>query len=363
MDIIKRNRAGWATRTVFSGLLALAFCYLFMFVELPYYIFQPGTAENIRSMVQVEGGGYPESGRLLLTTVGVSRTNVLKLIEAELRSYDVRKIDEVRKEGESDREYGERQHQIMLTSQANALQAAYRAARIPYRIESAGVSVLRTVPGYPAHGILEPGDVIVRAEDQPVTNGSGLSKLFEGKKAGDSVLIEYRRGTAVMEAAFTLRALPAAEGDPAGRLGIGLATADLQRVQPEEPSRRVSIEAGEIGGPSAGFMFALEIYGQLLPEDVTKGYTIAGTGTIEPDGRIGVIGGIRHKVAAADREGADLFFAPKDYRPAEGEGIPNASEAEAEARRIGSRMKVVAVGSLAEALAYLEKLPPKAGGG
>jgi Lon-like protease len=368
MNVINRSRPGLAARTAFSGMLALVLCYLIMFVELPYYIFQPGTAESIGNMVQVENGGYPESGKLLLTTVGVSKTNVVKLIEAELRSYDVRRIAEVRKDGESDQEYGERQHQIMLTSQASALQAAYRAAGIPYRIENAGISVLRTASGYPAHGILEAGDTVIRVEGEEVKSGTELSKAFAKKKAGDSVRVEYRRGSNAMEAAFTLRALPRTEGETGERLGIGLTTADLQRVQPDQPGKRVTIEAGEIGGPSAGFMFALEIYGLLLPEDLTKGYTIAGTGTIEPDGRIGVIGGIRHKVVAADREGADLFFAPKDYRPAPANAekgelpILNAAEAEAQARRIGSRMKVVPVGSLEEAIAYLTKLPPKAGG-
>ena len=68
----------------------------------------------------------------------------------------------------------------------------------------------------------------------------------------------------------------------------------------------------EIGGPSAGFMFSLEIYNQLTKEDLTKGYEIAGTGTISPDGTVGRIGGIEQKIIAADKAGADIFLAPNE---------------------------------------------------
>lgn len=364
MKVVERGRTVLSARTAVSAMLALAFVYAAVFVQLPYYVFQPGTAENIRGMVTVGDGGFPESGKLLLTTVGVTRTNLLKLAEAELRNFDVRKIAELRKDGETGEEYDERQHYIMLTSQASALQAAYRLAGIRYRIESAGVTVLRTSPGYPAHGILQAGDALIRVEGAEVKSGSDLTRAFAGKRAGDSVTVEYKRVDSVMAAAFTLKALPAGDGEAGPRLRIGVSTADLQKVEPEQPGKRVTIHAGEIGGPSAGFMFALEIYGRLTPEDLTKGYTIAGTGTIEPDGTIGVIGGIGHKVAAAAREGADLFFAPKDWVPKEtGPDAPqpvlNATEASERAKKLGTAMKVVPVGSLEEAVAYLAQLPPK----
>ncbi|WP_438446782.1 SepM family pheromone-processing serine protease [Gorillibacterium sp. sgz5001074] len=365
MKVIDRSRTVFSARTVVSAMLAMVFVYGAVFVELPYYVFQPGTAESIRDMVTVGDGGYPESGKLLLTTVGVSRTNLLKLAEAELRNFDVRKIDEVRQNGETMEEYDERQHYIMLTSQANAVQAAYRQAGIRYRIEGAGVTVLRTDPGYPAHGILAAGDLLVRAGGAEVRTTGDLTRAFAVKRPGDSVQVEYKRAGVEMEAEFTLKALPGGGGQAEGKLGIGVTTADLQRVEPEQSGKRVAIQAGEIGGPSAGLMFALEAYGRLTPDDLTKGYTIAGTGTIEADGTVGVIGGIRHKVAAAAREGADFFLAPKDWvsqetGPNAPQPVPNASEALAEAKKLGTSMKVVPVGSLKEAVAFLEKLPPKA---
>ncbi|MFP3361706.1 S16 family serine protease, partial [Planococcus sp. SIMBA_143] len=72
----------------------------------------------------------------------------------------------------------------------------------------------------------------------------------------------------------------------------------------------IKINTDEIGGPSAGLMFSLEIYNQLTEEDWTKGYEIAGTGTINDEGEVGPIGGIKQKIVAADGSGAEIFFAP-----------------------------------------------------
>jgi PDZ domain-containing protein len=107
-------------------------------------------------------------------------------------------------------------------------------------------------------------------------------------------------------------------------------------------------------------MFSLEMYAQLTGTDVTKGYRIAGTGTITPQGEVGVIGGIQHKIVAADREHADIFFAPKDWKGPKGTSIPNYTDAANEAKKIGSKMKVVPVATMDDALQYLAGLTPKA---
>lgn len=75
---------------------------------------------------------------------------------------------------------------------------------------------------------------------------------------------------------------------------------------------QVEIASGDVGGPSAGLMFALGLYDQLTPSDLTQGRTIAGTGTIDPQGGVGPIGGIEDKVLAAERVGATVFLVPKD---------------------------------------------------
>ncbi|MBA1395155.1 peptidase, partial [Lactobacillus sp. XV13L] len=91
--------------------------------------------------------------------------------------------------------------------------------------------------------------------------------------------------------------------------GLGISLVDHVQVHTQP---NVKINAGDIGGPSAGLMFSLQIYTQLTHQNLTKGRIIAGTGTISPHGKIGPIGGIDKKVYAANREHAKVFFAPND---------------------------------------------------
>ena len=120
----------------------------------------------------------------------------------------------------------------------------------------------------------------------------------------------------------------------------------------------IEIRTDNIGGPSAGLMFALEIYDQLTKEDLTRGYRIAGTGTLAPDGKVGRIGGIEQKVIAAHKSGAEIFFAPKEDGE-QGIGELNYEAALRTAKDIGTDMKIVPVASFDEAVRYLEELPPK----
>ncbi len=116
-----------------------------------------------------------------------------------------------------------------------------------------------------------------------------------------------------------------------------------------------NIEAGAIGGPSAGLMFSLEIYNQLTEGDITKGLNIAGSGSIDEDGNIGRIGGIKQKVVAAENSGIDVFFAPDDDL---GE-ISNYEEAMEAAEDINAEMEVVAVKTFDDAITFLESYEPR----
>lgn len=105
----------------------------------------------------------------------------------------------------------------------------------------------------------------------------------------------------------------------------------------------IDIAVSNITGPSAGLVFTLELIQQLLREDLTRGYVVAVTGTVSPDGRVGSVGGVRHKVAAAERAGADVFLVPDS----------NAAVAQAAARHI----RVIPVRTVSEAVAALRSLP------
>ncbi|MFK4998850.1 S16 family serine protease [Bacillus sp. N9] len=120
-------------------------------------------------------------------------------------------------------------------------------------------------------------------------------------------------------------------------------------------ARNVEINEKDIGGPSAGLMFSLEIYNQATEGDLTKGYEIAGTGTIDMDGNVGQIGGIREKITAVHKAGIDIFFCPQDIHAND----TNEKDVLDEVKKQGYSVTVVPVKTLQDAINYLRELPPK----
>jgi PDZ domain-containing protein len=333
-------------------ILAVAVIYGLVFIKLPYYIFSPGTAEQIRPMVEVKQGGFPEKGTFMLTTVSVRVANVLGYIETQFDSnQELYDSTAIRRKGESDAEYNERQSYVMQSSQSSAMVVAYQKAKIPFHVSNDKVVVLQTLKGMPAVAVFQPGDALEKIEDQPIQSAQDLQDYLKTKKAGDSVKIKYNRNAAEKEASLTLALLPVDAANPkaAPRAGLGIVPANVQSIRSDDPKKQVTVQAGEIGGPSAGLMFSLEIYNQLVEGDITKGYRIAGTGTIDEKGVVGPIGGIAHKIVAADKEGTEIFFAP----------AANMKDALAKAKKIHSKMKLVSVASIDEAFQYLKALPSK----
>ncbi|KRF31980.1 SepM family pheromone-processing serine protease [Paenibacillus sp. Soil787] len=360
-DSYRYPRRSATRRYLISAIVGVVIVYLLFFVRLPFFILMPGTAEEIKPMVTIPKGSGDEKGTLMLTTVRVADANMVNYLIGLVNPYEeIQPKTSVLRKGESEQEYSQRQEYVMLTSQASAIQAAYKQAKIPFHINHEGVMVLQTLPGLSGEKVLKPGDVLLKAGDKEVKVAQDLLGSLKGKKAGDTISITYSRKKIEQQAALTLGALPKQEGEQGEpRAGIGVVPADMQAVKADQEEQQVSIKAGEIGGPSAGLMFSLEIYNQLVADDITKGYRIAGTGTIESDGTVGPIGGIQHKIIAADREKAEYFFAPKDVTFKDGTKVENYSDAVKRANQIKTKMKIVEIGTMEDALKFLANLPPK----
>jgi PDZ domain-containing protein len=359
--LFMKNGNKWRNKAL-SALLGVVIVYLLVFMPLPYFIYKPGTAENVHPMVHVDGEQGTEAGVFMLTTVRVLDANVVNYLYALVAPFQqIMTKKTVFRAGESEQEYSERQTFVMKDSQGNAIQAAYREAGVAFHNDNEGIVVLQVLANMPASKVLQAGDYLRQVDDLAVTKLDDLLAYIRGKKPGDSVNMTYERKKVTRTMPIDLGVLPPDANDPRGaeRPGLGVVPAEVHSVKADDPARQVTIKAGDIGGPSAGLMFTLEIYNQLTSGDLTKGYRIAGTGTIDPAGHVGVIGGIQHKVVAADREKADIFFAPEDLVPSKGVPIRNATDAEEQAKKIHSRMKVVSVGTLEDALNYLHSLPPK----
>ncbi|RNA69705.1 SepM family pheromone-processing serine protease [Alteribacter keqinensis] len=319
------------------------------FYQLPYYFSIPGDAKVLSEVIEVEEG-YDYEGTLSLTTVRMGRANTINYVWS-LLSDDRDLIAEnlIRPEGESDEEYHQRQLVMMTSSQDVAVLIAYNEAGKEAYFENYGVLITSFVEGMDAERKLEVGDRIVEVNGTETLKAEDLLEELGSVDIGDEVDLVIEREEERQDVTLTVEKFPE-ELDPTGeRGGIGIAHPVTDRELVRNPD--VSIDTAQIGGPSAGLMFALEIYNQLVEEDITKGNQIAGTGSLSEEGEVGRIGGVKQKVIAADRAGAKVFFAPNE-NGLEGSNYDIALET---AESIGTDMEVIGVDSFEEALEYLEQ--------
>jgi PDZ domain-containing protein len=193
--------------------------------------------------------------------------------------------------------------------------------------------VVKVFKGLPAAAVLKDGDVIVRVAGQRVTDVSEMSAAIAKSGVGKPVEFEVLRGSERKR--FTIK--PAADSAEPGRPIIGIRPDSAYTVPVE-----VFIDSQDIVGPSAGLMFSLALVDAMTEADLTRGHRIAGTGTIELDGRVGPIGGVEEKVRAAEYADADIFLAPPENYDA--------------ARKTARDIRVYKVATLREAVDLLESL-------
>jgi PDZ domain-containing protein len=229
--------------------------------------------------------------------------------------------------------------QEMSDSQKIAPYVALKLLKYKVSAESQGVTVLVVQKGAPAAKVIQPGDVIVAVDGKPVKTIVELRGLLQHKRPGDRVRIEFRRGGKVRKATLTTTADP----DDPTRAIIGVTAIDDLEVK---LPFRVKIDTGNIGGPSAGLAFALDIL-QELGRNVTHGHKVAATGELTLDGQVLPIGGVKQKTLGARRAGVDVFLVP-------------AGENAQEARRYADGLRIIPVENLPQALRALATLGPKA---
>lgn len=315
-------------------------------IPMPYYYSQPGDAVGLNEFITVEDG-TGEEGEFYLTTIRQSQANLILYAWSFLSPYRVLTPEEaVRMEGETDDDYHNRQLHAMQQSQHAATIAAYEAAGA--EVHENGVLVTQFVDGMGAEEELESGDVITAVEGETIGNIDELNELLAEKEAGDYAQLSVNREGSAMELDVEMVEFPE-EMNHANEPTVGLGIEFPVNQREFEPD--VTMETGDIGGPSAGLMFALEMYNQLIEEDLTYGLNIAGTGSIDEEGNVGRIGGVGQKVVAADNAGIDVFFAPQDTGLSDTSDYEMAVEAAAD---IDTSMAIVPVLELQDAVEYLE---------
>jgi PDZ domain-containing protein len=292
-----------------AGILIVFLTALAALLPVPYVLLEPGPTSNTlgtedgKPLIQIKGHQtYPTSGHLQLTTVGVlgGPGNKVDLVTA-LRGWLDRDVavvpqEQVYPDGETPEQVEEENAEEMKLSQQNATTAALRQLGIPVTTQLVVESISK---GSPALGKVKAGDEIVAVDGQTVTSPDQVRAIISKRKPGETVDLTVRRkGKQLVETVGTT-------AGPQGQALVGLVPA-VAYAYPFD----VSISLEKVGGPSAGLMFALGIVDKLTPGELTGGKFIAGTGTIDPDGNVGPIGGIPQKMIAARDKGASMFLVP-----------------------------------------------------
>lgn len=310
----RRRRIAVAVGAILIGAAVLA-AVVVSVLPAPYVIERPGPTFDVLGDVEVDGETlplisipteetFPTDGSLRMTTVTLTGNpeqlpSWIEVLGAWFdRSVAVLPVDEVFAPGTTVEQTTEQSRIEMENSQEEAIAAALGELEVDV---DGQVLVAEVVEGSPVEGILERGDVIVSFAGEEFEDVSGLREAINDSGAGVAAPIVYERDGEQLTAEVT--PILAEDGETA--------VLSIYVSSDYDFPFTVEIELQNVGGPSAGMMFALGIIDKLVDESITGGEDIAGTGTITADGEVGPIGGIRQKLYGAQRAGADWFLAPE----------------------------------------------------
>ena len=317
--------------TGFGVVLALALAFLLGWVRLPYYSFGPGPARDVYPLIHVSGQPvFPSEGKLIMTTVRFSAVSAVGALVAWLDPHQAVVSREVLyPPGETAEEEVQRSLSQMDQSKIDATTVVLRRLAGYPDEHGDGALIEFVYPGCPGEGQLFAGDVVHEIDGVAIHSQDDAAQALDQAPLHEPITFEVAAGGETNSVTVT-RAKCAGSERP-------LVGVNLIAQFPFD----VDISSGDVGGPSAGLMWALGLYDLLTPGDLTVGRTIAGTGTIDTRGNVGPIGGILDKVEGAERAGAQIFLVPAENM-AELEGVDTGD------------MRLISVAKLQDALDALQ---------
>ncbi len=308
LSVISLSRRGWTVLVGFVVSVGLLLAGLL--VPIPYVSLGPGpTYDTLGSVedvqvVSVDGAPtYPVTGQLRMTTVSVN--DEITLFGAlglwVSGRYALAPREDYFQPGQTEEQIEQENTKMFQDSQSNAEIAALRYLKYPMKVIAQQIT-----SGSPADKVLVPGDQLVEVNGKRVAAAADVRGALAGTAPGQQVAITYKRDGQEKQATITLaKATDFGEKErPEGFIGLGA-------TERPDVNFKTNIRLENVGGPSAGLMFALAIIDRLTPRDLAGGQTIAGTGEIDEVGNVGRIGGIPFKMVAAKEAGVSTFLVPE----------------------------------------------------
>jgi PDZ domain-containing protein len=322
------------------------------FVKVPYVSIGPGPTYNtlgsVNGQVVVEVNGtktYPTSGQLRMTTVSIN--DQVTLFDALGKwvsgRYALAPRDEYFGPGQTQEDLERQNTKMFQDSQSAAETAALRLLDKPVKVIAQEIT-----RGAPADDVIQPGDRLWEVNGQPINVQEDVRKALQGTTPGQTVKVTIQHEEEPKKT-VDIKLGTASDFDPEDTRSegfLGLSPADRAAVDFE-----INIHLEDVGGPSAGLIFALAIVDTLTPGPLEDGRTIAGTGAIDEKGNVQAIGGIPFKLIAAKEDGATTFLVPAD----------NCAEAKSNAPDDLELVKVETLAGAVDALNDLDegRTPPR----
>ena len=271
------------------------------FYELPYVIYTPGGVVNLENRISVTDG-YKSSGSLNMSYVSlVKGTLPMILLSYVIPNWDLIPQEEITREDETVDELLELEKLYMESSINNATILAYNKANKNIKIENEVNNIIYIADE--ADTDLKMYDKLISVDDIKINSVNELKEYVNTKNKGDIVKFKVIRNNKEKECSAIIY-----ETSDGLKVGISFLTTYEIETEPEIEVLTKSSESGSSGG----LMLSLAIYNALVEEDITKGRIIVGTGTIDIDGNVGAIDGVKYKILGAVKNDANLFLCPMD---------------------------------------------------
>ena len=343
---------------VVSGIMLLVGAFVFAAVavpiSMPYYAMSPGPVSDVSDFISVDEPFDTTEGELFFLTVSLQEVNVIEWVAAKLdKRVDLAPVENIRPAGVTQEELRVYNLGLMDRSKEDAKYVALTYLGYDVIYDGSGALISSTIDGSAAEGVLQEGDIIVAVDGSPVEFQRDAVDLIGARAPGEEISLGIQRTDPdkpdivdSLDISLVLGPYRYIEEDGTevsdeerGMVGVLLTDADVEIIFPVD----VEIDSQNIGGPSAGLMFTLEIIDALTEDDLTQGRRIAGTGTIDASGEVGEIGGMRQKTFAAIDAGAEYLLVPEG----------NFEEA---AEAAGDDIKLVKVATIDDAMTFLRSL-------
>lgn len=311
-----------------------------------YYIEAPGSTDRISNYVKDTSKYGLVNPNFYLVTVSERPAGVADYLLSFFNKNETRISKKELLGTQNNRTYEQMQKYFMENSQNEAIYYAAKKAKVPHKKQFLGVNVINILKNSSFKGKLQVGDTITAVNNHKFKSSTEFMNYIQRLKKKSKIEIKVLRGKVSKK--FTGRLVKLTNK----KEGIGIQLVDHTKVI---TSPKININTQDIGGPSAGLMMSLVCYQIFTKENLSPKNKIAGTGTIDQNGHVGMIGEVDKKVVTANRSGMKVFFVPSEQPKGIKKDQTNFAEALEKAKQIHSKMKIVPVKNFDDALNYLNK--------